>query len=424
MSEPDATPTTSRPRSTHLRARDAARPAARAARRAAGDRRDPDGLAEVAAASRRHRPGRDRRRARLRLPLLRPGLPDPAAPGGRRDRAGRPDRVRRPRPRSSRRSTAPSGSCTPPSQDLPCLAEVGLRPGGALRHRARRPAARLPPGRPGHAGRGAARLPAAQGALGGGLVDAPAARALAGVRRARRRAARRAARRRWRAQLVEAGKREWARAGVRLTCVALPPPNRDPSRGVVPPGCTGSAAAASLAAVRALWHARDEIAAERDVTPGRIVPDSAIIEAATALPRDKATLLGLKGFHGRGAHRYAASGSPRCARPASCRRPSCRPPAARYDGPPPPRAWSEKDPAAAARLAQARTALAALAEELHVPVENLLTPDYVRRVLWTPPAPAGSRRGRRVPAGELGARPWQVGLTAEVLATAIADHPS
>ena len=43
------------------------------------------------------------------------------------------------------------------TQDLPCLAEVGLQPGLALRHRAGRPAARLPARRPGHAGRDGAR---------------------------------------------------------------------------------------------------------------------------------------------------------------------------------------------------------------------------------------------------------------------------
>ncbi len=40
----------------------------------------------------------------------------------------------------------------------------------------------------------------------------------------------------------------------------------------------------ALGAARALWEARDAIAAERDVTPGRILPDSAIVAAATALP--------------------------------------------------------------------------------------------------------------------------------------------
>ena len=59
--------------------------------------------------------------------------------------------------------------------------------------------------------------------------------------------------------------------------------------------------------------------------------------------------------------------------------------APRIDGPPVARAWAEKDPVAARRLAQARAAITELGERLCVPAENLLTPDHLRRVLWTPP---------------------------------------
>ena len=77
---------------------------------------------------RRHRPGRDRRRAGLRLPLLLPRLPDPAAPRGRRHRAGRPDRLRRRWPRCRRPSAAPSGSCTPPPRTCPACARSACAP--------------------------------------------------------------------------------------------------------------------------------------------------------------------------------------------------------------------------------------------------------------------------------------------------------
>ena len=94
----------------------------------------------------------------------------------------------------------------------------------------------------------------------------------------------------------------------------------------------------------------------------------------------------------------------------------------RGDGPPLPRAWAEKDPVAARRLTLAREAMAALAEEHHLPVENLLTPDYLRRTLWTPPrsrdeatlAPAVADQLRA-----LGAREWQVELTGPILVDAI-----
>ncbi|NUS50583.1 MAG: hypothetical protein HOQ22_06010, partial [Nocardioidaceae bacterium] len=57
----------------------------------------------------------------------------------------------------------------------------------------------------------------------------------------------------------------------------------------------------------------------------------------------------------------------------------------------------------------------------HLPVENLLTPDYVRRLLWEPPDPEADDLVELVAARltGLGARDWQVGLAAELLTEAI-----
>ena len=96
--------------------------------------------------------------------------------------------------------------------------------------------------------------------------------------------------------------------------------------------------------------------------------------------------------------------------------------APRGDGPPLPRAWAEKDPVAARRLTFAREALIALAEEQHLPVENVLTPDYLRRTLWTPPKTRDPEALAAAVAEQLagyGARPWQVGLAGPVLVDAI-----
>ena len=221
-------------------------------------------------------------------------------------------------------------------------------------------------------------------------------------------------------QLVEAGKWEWARQEFEhLIGMGPAEPRREPWRRTS--GLHRVRGRRALAAVRALWHARDEIAAQRDVTPGRIIPDSAIVEAATALPRDRSTLLGMRGFHGRGAQRYVSVWVDALRRARELPDAELPHTSARYDGPPPPRAWAEKNPAAAARLAAGRTALQQLGEELTVPVENLLTPDYVRRLLWQPPAAdvAAVESALR----DFGARAWQVELTAGVLAAAIADHP-
>ncbi len=224
-------------------------------------------------------------------------------------------------------------------------------------------------------------------------------------------------------ELEETGKAEWARQEFEHLVKATPTgPRPDPWRRTS--GLHRARGRRALAAVRELWRTRDAIASQRDVTPGRIIPDAAIVEAANALPRDRGSLLGLKGFRGRGAERYANQwvGALRAARDLDDT--ELPPLAARYDGPPPPRAWADRDPVAAARLTRARADLKALAEQHNLPVENLLTPDYVRRLLWEPPptdsdVPLVEAVAERL--RSMGAREWQIELTQDVLATAILE---
>ena len=86
--------------------------------------------------------------------------------------------------------------------------------------------------------------------------------------------------------------------------------------------------------------------------------------------------------------------------------------------PSPARVWSDRDPAAAARLSAARTAVAAIADEHRMPVENLLTPDTVRRLCWTPPEDLSEGSVAAVLQAH-GARAWQVSLTSPVIARAL-----
>jgi len=224
------------------------------------------------------------------------------------------------------------------------------------------------------------------------------------------------------AELDESGKAEWARQEFEHLVHAIPSgPRQDPWRRTS--GMHRARGRRALAAVRELWETRDEIAARRDVTPGRILPDAAIVEAANALPRDRTALLALRGFRGRGAERYANQWVEALRRARALAEEELPPVAARYDGPPPPRAWADRDPVAAARLTTARVGVKAIAEKHNVPVENLLTPDYVRRLMWEPPAAAESDGSLEESVAarltELGARRWQVELTCDVLVEAI-----
>ena len=90
------------------------------------------------------------------------------------------------------------------------------------------------------------------------------------------------------------------------------------------------------------------------------------------------------------------------------------------DGMPPPRAWADRNPAADARLKAARPLVEQLAADLRMPTENLLTPDTLRRVAWAPPAEVDAASVGEVLAAH-GARPWQIALTAPVIAHAFVD---
>jgi ribonuclease D len=173
-----------------------------------------------------------------------------------------------------------------------------------------------------------------------------------------------------------------------------------------------------LSAVRELWTARDAVARERDLSPGRILPDSAIVEAALAMPTSLTGLTALPAFSGRGARRHARQWFDAIQAARLLAEAELPPQHLAAEGPPPPRVWAERDPAAAARLAVARASILELAQSLEMPAENLISPDSVRRLSWDPPADI-TEEGLRLLFRRLGARQWQIDLTAARLAAAL-----
>ena len=178
--------------------------------------------------------------------------------------------------------------------------------------------------------------------------------------------------------------------------------------------------ARTLAVARELWTARDDYAREIDTAPGRLVPDASLTAAARALPTSKRELAALKEFTGRASRSqidrwFSAIEAGR----ASTELPQVRPPS---DALPPPRTWADRNPEADARLRAARPAVAAVAEAMGLPVENLLTPDFLRRVAWAPPATVDAPSIASALAA-LGARPWQLAATAQVIADAFVAPP-
>jgi ribonuclease D len=173
----------------------------------------------------------------------------------------------------------------------------------------------------------------------------------------------------------------------------------------------------ALAAVRELWTTRDRIAQRRDIAPRRVLPDSAIIDAALADPKTIRDLVELPVFGGRNQRRsaevwFAALEAARQTedQPDETEQPN---------GPPPPARWSRRKPEAAARLEAARSALAEVSQRVGVPAENLISPDLVRRLCWdwkSPPDSTGAVE-EFLRAGQ--ARPWQRRLVVPVLVRAL-----
>jgi ribonuclease D len=176
-----------------------------------------------------------------------------------------------------------------------------------------------------------------------------------------------------------------------------------------------------LAAVREMWTARDRIARSRDIAPGRILPDSAIIAAAAADPKTVDGLLALPVFGGQKQRRSAQVWLDALA----AARTTDQPPelSESLDGPPPPVRWAKRKPEAAARLEAARSALAELSARVGVPTENLISPELVRRLCWDWQNTADPAAAVDMVLSNGGARSWQRSLVVPALAPVLSPPP-
>ncbi|MEU6551108.1 ribonuclease D [Streptomyces sp. NPDC046915] len=219
-------------------------------------------------------------------------------------------------------------------------------------------------------------------------------------------------------ELDRQGKLEWARQEFDAIASAPPAePRKDPWRRTS--GMHKVRRRRQLAVVRELWETRDRIAQRRDVSPGKVLSDSAIVEAALSLPANVHVLAGLNGFGHRMGRRQLEQWQTAVDRAKALSEAQLPQPGQAVAGPPPPRAWADKDPTAAARLSAARAGVSSLAERLSMPQENLITPDTVRRLCWEPPKSVDEESVGAALSG-YGARAWQVELVTPVLVAALA----
>ena len=182
-----------------------------------------------------------------------------------------------------------------------------------------------------------------------------------------------------------------------------------------------------LAVIKSLWTARDEIASQQDIAAGKLLNDSAIVELAIAVPTTKKEFekclrpLGLRARWLENLQLWLDSIATAVSLPED-QWPTMR---TNADTLPPIKLWRDKFPEKFAPLSHARAAIELIAEENQIPVENLITPEHVRRVCWKPPVGATATLSVSLvetALSELGARQWQIDLVAPALAAALLER--
>jgi ribonuclease D len=226
--------------------------------------------------------------------------------------------------------------------------------------------------------------------------------------------------------LADAKKLPWALEEFASILKAPPaPPRVDPWRRTS--GMHKIKRRDQLAVIKSLWIARDEIASKQDIAAGKLLNDSAIVELAIAVPTTKKEFekclrpLGLRARWMENLQLWLDSIASAVALPEE-QWPTMR---TNADTLPPIKLWRDKFPEKFAPLSHARAAIELIAEENQIPVENLITPEHVRRVCWKPPVGATSTLSVSLvetALSELGARQWQIDLVAPSLAAALLER--
>jgi len=221
--------------------------------------------------------------------------------------------------------------------------------------------------------------------------------------------------------LVDAKKWKWAEEDFAAILAAPPaPPRIDPWRRTS--GMHKVKKRNHMAVVRELWQARNEMAQDLDISPGRLLSDAAITEIAMNADKGPITNrkhlekilrpLGLRARWLENAATWISCITDAIAMPED-QWPETR---SKSDVLPPIKIWRERFPQKYAPLTHAKANIQAKANELVIPFENLITPEYVRRICWNLP-----KSGVADALAHLGARQWQIEIVAPILESALLE---
>ena len=217
--------------------------------------------------------------------------------------------------------------------------------------------------------------------------------------------------------LLEAKKLPWAEAEFAAILAAPPsPPRVDPWRRTS--GMHKIRKRNQLAIIRALWNVRNQIAESLDVSPGKLLNDNAIVELSLNPPTNKREFdkvlrpIGLRPRWKENLDIWLAAIASAVALPET-EYPELR---AAGDSMPPTKIWKERFPEKYAPFTHARAAVELRAAELNIPVENLISPEVIRKLVWKLSTDVAKD------AIELGARPWQVAEIADLVSAALLER--
>jgi ribonuclease D len=224
-------------------------------------------------------------------------------------------------------------------------------------------------------------------------------------------------------RLEDLGRWEWAlEEFAHVASRPTPPPRPDRWRSV--PGAGKIRTRRGLAVLRELWEAREAIARDIDLSPGRLVRNAALVRAAQQPPRNRRELLSISEFRSPRTRPYTDTWL-RAIRRATLLNDTDLPPRHADHQPgsiPDARHWARLDPDAHDRLQAVRAATAQVAGSLGISPDVVLEPRDQRFLAWAPldPAlPVPEAVAERL--GESGARPWQAALMSLPLAEALSD---
>lgn len=173
------------------------------------------------------------------------------------------------------------------------------------------------------------------------------------------------------------------------------------------PGISKTKDERKLKVAASLYIRRDELAKEKDIAPGRLIPDRSIMAVLEQLPDTKAELARNREFQGRASRSLiddwwsAIKNSENLELSDSELDPNHMPNH---------RSWEKRFPEAHLRLSALRPIVLSKAQEFGIAPEILLSPDVLRRVCFKPESDIASQLEAN------GARQWQIELLAAELA--------